>query len=170
MRNPPAESGVHQHPLAGGRQDRAHPGAARQHGFGHRHDPLVTIDQIHPVKVSFALPQNDLPRIQARQRGKGLTAAVNLQDLGGTALTAPVDFIGNAVNKVSGTIEMRSTFANQDESLGPINWSMSWFSSMTFRCPGGAARSGEYRARRPICLCGQRQEGGGEAGQGPVRQ
>ena len=81
--------------------------------------PLVTIDQIHPVKVSFALPQSDLPRIQARQKSKGLTAIVNFQDQSGAPLSAPVDFISNAVNNVSGTIEMRSVFNNADDVLVP---------------------------------------------------
>ena len=81
--------------------------------------PLVTIDEVHPVKISFALPQTDLPRIQARQKTKGLVATVNLQDAGGQNISAPIDFISNAVNKISGTIELRSTFANQDESLVP---------------------------------------------------
>jgi multidrug efflux system membrane fusion protein len=81
--------------------------------------PLVTIDQIHPVKVSFALPQSDLPRIQARQKSKGLTAMVNFQDQSGAPLSAPVDFISNAVNNVSGTIEMRSVFNNADDVLVP---------------------------------------------------
>ncbi len=81
--------------------------------------PLVTIDQIHPVKVSFALPQTDLPRIQARQKSKGLTAIVGFQDQSGSPLSAPVDFISNAVNNVSGTIEMRTVFANTDDTLVP---------------------------------------------------
>ena len=81
--------------------------------------PLVTIDQIHPVKISFSLPQSDLPLIQARQHGKGLTAAVNPQGGGGKPLSAPVDFISNAVNNVSGTIELRSTFKNEDDALVP---------------------------------------------------
>jgi multidrug efflux system membrane fusion protein len=81
--------------------------------------PLVTIDQIHPVKVSFALPQTDLPLIQARQQGKGLNATVNQQGPRGKELAAPVDFTSNAVNNVSGTIELRSTFANDDEALVP---------------------------------------------------
>jgi multidrug efflux system membrane fusion protein len=88
--------------------------------------PLVTIDQIQPIKISFALPQSDLPRIQARQKTKGLTASVDFQDQDGHAiatdgppLSAPVDFINNAVNNVSGTIEMRSVFANADDTLVP---------------------------------------------------
>jgi multidrug efflux system membrane fusion protein len=81
--------------------------------------PLVTIDQIHPIKVAFALPQTDLPLIQARQRGDGLAATVVSQGVGGKALAAPVDFINNAVNNVTGTIELRSTFKNEDNVLVP---------------------------------------------------
>jgi multidrug efflux system membrane fusion protein len=81
--------------------------------------PLVTIDQIHPVKVSFALPQTDLPLIQARQQSKGLSATVDQQGPRGKELAAPVDFTSNAVNNVSGTIELRSTFDNGDEALVP---------------------------------------------------
>jgi membrane fusion protein, multidrug efflux system len=39
--------------------------------------PLVSITQIQPIKVSFALPQADLPRIQARaQKPGGLTGTM----------------------------------------------------------------------------------------------
>lgn len=81
--------------------------------------PLVNIAQIHPIKVSFSLPQTDLPLIQARQRNEGLAATVVSQGAGGKPLTAPVDFINNAVNNVTGTIELRSTFKNEDDVLVP---------------------------------------------------
>jgi multidrug efflux system membrane fusion protein len=81
--------------------------------------PLVTIDQIHPVKVSFSLPQSDLPLIQAREKGKGLTVKVAQQGPRGVELEAPVNFTSNAVNNVSGTIELRSSFGNQDDTLVP---------------------------------------------------
>ena len=81
--------------------------------------PLVTIDQIHPIKVSFSLPQTDLPLIQARQQGEGLAATVVSQGVGGKSLAAPVDFINNAVNNVTGTIELRSTFKNENDVLVP---------------------------------------------------
>jgi multidrug efflux system membrane fusion protein len=80
---------------------------------------LVTINEIQPIKVSFSLPQADLPRIQAMAKAKGLAATVNLHDVGGEDLKAPVDFIGNAVNNSSGTIELRANFANTDSSLVP---------------------------------------------------
>jgi multidrug efflux system membrane fusion protein len=81
--------------------------------------PLVTITQIRPIKVSFNLPQSDLPRIQGRARSGGLVATVNLHDVGGEDLTAPVDFISNAVSNSAGTIELRATFPNETDTLVP---------------------------------------------------
>lgn len=81
---------------------------------------LVNITEIQPIKVSFSLPQADLPRIQARAHMPGgLTAQVQLHDAGGQDLSAPVDFINNAVAGTSGTIELRADFPNQDASLVP---------------------------------------------------
>jgi multidrug efflux system membrane fusion protein len=81
--------------------------------------PLVTIAQIQPVKVSFNLPESDLPRIQARQRAQGVTATIDSQGARAKPLVAPVDFTSNAVNDQSGTIELRATFDNADLSLVP---------------------------------------------------
>ena len=81
---------------------------------------LVNITEIQPIKVSFSLPQADLPRIQTRARMPGgLTAQVKLHDIGGQDLSAPVDFINNAVAGTSGTIELRASFANADTALVP---------------------------------------------------
>jgi multidrug efflux system membrane fusion protein len=79
---------------------------------------LVTIAQVRPIKVSFTLPQNDLPRIEARQRQGGLMARID-SDGSGAGTTAPVDFVSNTVNQMSGTMELRATFANDDLSLVP---------------------------------------------------
>ena len=83
--------------------------------------PLVNITEIQPIKVSFALPQVDLPRIQARARtADGLKAVVALHDAGGDQdLTAPVNFISNQVAATSGTIELRASFPNADMALVP---------------------------------------------------
>jgi multidrug efflux system membrane fusion protein len=83
--------------------------------------PLVSITEVQPIKISFALPQVDLPRIQARAKtSEGLNAVVALHDAGGEHdLTAPVNFISNAVVATSGTIELRASFPNADLSLVP---------------------------------------------------
>jgi len=80
---------------------------------------LVAITQLQPIKVSFALPQADLPRIQARQMTNSLQ--VDVDNHGATAgpLSAPVDFVSNAVDARTGTIELRATFPNTDGALVP---------------------------------------------------
>jgi multidrug efflux system membrane fusion protein len=99
---------------------------------------LVTIQQIQPVKISFNLPQGNLPQLQDRMRENALIASVTLRnDLvaaasdaatpGGDATTATpemsipvnVDFIGNTVDARTGTIELRATFANPDLRFVP---------------------------------------------------
>lgn len=80
---------------------------------------LVVITQVEPVKISLALPQADLPRIQARLAAHDLTVAVDTHGTTGKALTAPVDFVSNAVDDKTGTIELRATFPNQNGYLVP---------------------------------------------------
>ena len=80
---------------------------------------LVVITQLQPVKISFSLPQADLPRIQARALAHTLIASVDNHGATGTALTVPVDFVGNAVDDKTGTIELRATFQNANSELVP---------------------------------------------------
>ena len=91
---------------------------------------LVTITQIQPVKISFDLPQGDLPQLQDRMAEDQLIASVMIRgDVAVAAATAAdgpddsipvkVDFIGNAVDDKTGTIELRATFQNPDLRLVP---------------------------------------------------
>jgi multidrug efflux system membrane fusion protein len=81
--------------------------------------PLVVITQIQPVKVSFSLPQSDLPRIQAQMDKGRLIAAVQIHGAPQTMHKAPVDFTSNAVSATTGTLELRATFPNTDSVLVP---------------------------------------------------
>lgn len=80
---------------------------------------LVVLTQIHPVKVSFFLPQSDLPRIQQRMQAGTLTANVQVHGTDLVHEMAKVDFVGNAVSATTGTIELRATFPNNDDKLVP---------------------------------------------------
>jgi multidrug efflux system membrane fusion protein len=81
--------------------------------------PLVVITQFQPVKVSFALPQADLPRVQAQAAKQRLFATVQVHGAAETTRTASVDFTSNAVDDKTGTLELRATFANADGVLVP---------------------------------------------------
>ncbi|MEP6831016.1 MAG: efflux RND transporter periplasmic adaptor subunit [Rhizomicrobium sp.] len=80
---------------------------------------LVTIAEVRPVKISFTLPQTELASIQARQRSGQILVTLDVKGRTGAALSAPVDFVGNAISNQSGTIELRATFPNDDLSLVP---------------------------------------------------
>ncbi|MEI9996852.1 MAG: efflux RND transporter periplasmic adaptor subunit [Rhizomicrobium sp.] len=82
-------------------------------------NPLVTITQITPIKISFALPQADLPRIQ-RRMASGMAVTLMQQNApDAQPLTATVNFVGNQVNDQTGTIELRASFGNEAGTLVP---------------------------------------------------
>jgi len=87
---------------------------------------LVTITQLQPVKISFALPQADLPPLQDRLRDRTLTALIRVRNETGASVPSAnqdipvvVDFIGNTVSDTTGTVELRATFDNPDMRLVP---------------------------------------------------
>ncbi|HWU53852.1 MAG TPA: efflux RND transporter periplasmic adaptor subunit [Rhizomicrobium sp.] len=81
--------------------------------------PLVTITQIQPIKVSFMLPQNGLAQIQNQYNQNRLMAVVPMAGAPGASEKAPVDFVSNMVNASTGTIELRADFPNTDLRLVP---------------------------------------------------
>jgi multidrug efflux system membrane fusion protein len=81
--------------------------------------PLVSITQVQPIKVSFMLPQNGLAQIQNQFNQHRLAAVVPIAGAPGGAEKAPVDFVSNAVSAATGTIELRADFPNSDMRLVP---------------------------------------------------
>ena len=81
--------------------------------------PLVTITQIQPIKVSFQLPQNTLSQIQNQYNQHRLVAIVPMAGAPGGVEKAPVDFVSNVVSATTGTIELRADFPNADLRLVP---------------------------------------------------
>jgi len=81
--------------------------------------PLLTVNRIKPVYVSFAIPQRELPAIQERMGAEPLSVRVFLTDKTDTPETGTLTFLDNAVNTTTGTIQLRGTFANDNGRLWP---------------------------------------------------
>ena len=81
--------------------------------------PLVTINQVTPIYVSFALPEPLLPELR-RYMAQG-TLRVEARPASGTGPVAVGDitFVDNAVDQTTGTIKVKGTFANSDRWLWP---------------------------------------------------
>jgi membrane fusion protein, multidrug efflux system len=81
--------------------------------------PLVVINQIAPIYVSFAIPESRLPELK-RFMGKG-TLAVEAQPPNDNALAShgSISFVDNSVDQTTGTIRIKATFPNEDHRLWP---------------------------------------------------
>jgi len=81
--------------------------------------PLVVINQIRPITVTFSLPERHLPEISRRMREGPLPVEAKLPNLDLPPAKGTLAFINNAVNVATGTIELKATFENADERLVP---------------------------------------------------
>jgi multidrug efflux system membrane fusion protein len=81
--------------------------------------PLVVINQIAPIYVSFAIPESRLPELK-RFMGKG-TLAVDAQPPNDNSLASHghISFVDNNVDQTTGTIKIKATFPNEDHRLWP---------------------------------------------------
>jgi len=81
--------------------------------------PLVVINQISPIYVSFAIPESRLPELK-RFMAKG-TLPVDAQPPNDSALASHghISFIDNNVDQTTGTIKIKATFTNEDHRLWP---------------------------------------------------
>jgi multidrug efflux system membrane fusion protein len=85
---------------------------------GNDDKPLVVLNQIQPVYVSFAVPESSLAAIRQHARpGQNLSVAASAS--GNPAQTGELTFLDNTVDATTGTILLKATFPNQNEVLWP---------------------------------------------------
>src|SRR5580765_1370480 len=81
--------------------------------------PIVTINKITPVYVSFSVPEAMLPDLKRYMaRGKLPVTALPPNDQGAPA-AGLINFIDNAVDQTTGQIKVKGTFPNTDRRLWP---------------------------------------------------
>jgi membrane fusion protein, multidrug efflux system len=82
--------------------------------------PLVVVNQLSPIRVSFAVPGDQLSLV--RKYAAGGTLAVRARpsrDGAGDELTGRLVFVDNAVAAASGTVLLKAEFPNGDGALWP---------------------------------------------------
>ena len=80
--------------------------------------PLVVIAQVHPIYVSFSVPEQHLTAIKKYQAGGGLKVEAAI-DGGQRRAAGALTFINNTVDPSTGTIQLKATFPNTDDLLWP---------------------------------------------------
>ncbi len=81
--------------------------------------PLVVINQLRPIAVSFSVPQKYLDDIQRFSDRSRLAVEIRPSDDTTAVLTGTLTFINNQVDTTTGTILLKATFSNGDRKLWP---------------------------------------------------
>ena len=82
-------------------------------------NPLVVINQVKPIYVTFAVPEQHLSEVRRYSAAAPLRVDVLPADPGAPRPTGKLVFIDNAVDPSTGTIRMRAQFENADAALWP---------------------------------------------------
>jgi multidrug efflux system membrane fusion protein len=81
--------------------------------------PLVTINQITPIYVSFGLPEPLLPDLRRYMARGALRVEARPTSGDDHVAVGTITFIDNTVDQTTGTIKVKGTFPNADRQLWP---------------------------------------------------
>lgn len=81
--------------------------------------PLVTINQVRPIYVAFAVPEKDLPQIRKSQAPGPLMVEASIPHSPSPPARGRLTFVDNTVNNATGTIQLKALFPNESKALWP---------------------------------------------------
>ncbi len=81
--------------------------------------PLIVINQIHPIYVSFAVPEQYLAEIRKYRAAGSLAVNALIPGQEDRPVRGELRFVNNAVDPSTGTIQLKATFTNPDNRLWP---------------------------------------------------
>lgn len=81
--------------------------------------PLVVINQVQPVYVSFNLPEQSLAEVRKFMTVNKLQVEAQFPNTQEVASKGSLSFIDNTVDRQTGTIALKATFSNADRRLWP---------------------------------------------------
>ena len=82
-------------------------------------EPLVVINQLHPIMVRFTVLQHDFPALQRRAAQGQVPVRVVTPDSGRVPEAGTLAFLDNAVDSLTGTVTAKARFENQSGTLWP---------------------------------------------------
>jgi membrane fusion protein, multidrug efflux system len=81
---------------------------------------LLLVQRLDPIYANFTITEGDLPEVQKEMTHGTLKAGVRLpSDTDGKARVGRVEFLDNAVQNGTGTINLRATLPNSDHHFWP---------------------------------------------------
>ena len=81
---------------------------------------LLLVQRLDPIYATFTITERDLPEVQKQMRAGLLKALVRLPaDLENVTRPGKVEFLDNAVQNATGTVNLRATVSNPDHHFWP---------------------------------------------------
>jgi multidrug efflux system membrane fusion protein len=80
---------------------------------------MVVITQMQPIAVNFTLPEDELPQVMQEMRGRQLTVEAYGRDNNVLLGTGKLLTVDNQIDPTTGTIKLKSEFANPKLELWP---------------------------------------------------
>ncbi len=81
--------------------------------------PLVTIVKLHPIQVSFSIPEGNLSQVQKYMENGKLKVNVTFADDNTHPIPGVLTFINNTIDNTTGTIQLIGDFDNANGRLFP---------------------------------------------------
>jgi multidrug efflux system membrane fusion protein len=81
--------------------------------------PLVVINQVTPIFVTFAIPEAQLPELKRYMALRTIRVEAYPPNDAGHPSEGHITFVDNAVDQTTGTIKVKGSFENTDLSLWP---------------------------------------------------
>lgn len=82
-------------------------------------NPLVVINQIRPIYVSFSVPEQYLAEVRKYREAGSLATQALIPGQETKPVHGELSFVNNAVDPATGTIQLKATFANVGKRLWP---------------------------------------------------
>ncbi len=80
---------------------------------------IVTLNQLTPIAVAYAVPERSLGEIRAALAAKRATVVVTDRGTGLSRDQGQLEFIDNTVDAATGMITLKAVFPNEDNALWP---------------------------------------------------
>lgn len=81
-------------------------------------EPLVTVNQVMPIRVTFTVSESDRAAVQRAQRGHP-EVVVRVSPTDSLEVRGRLAFVDNAVDPTTGTLTLKGEFPNTDGHLWP---------------------------------------------------
>lgn len=81
--------------------------------------PLVVINQVNPINVTFAVPESHLADLRRHMAGGELRVEASFSSDEGRPERGKLEFVDNAVDRSTGTVKLKGVFTNSERRLWP---------------------------------------------------